>query len=207
MESKVPFTGILLSVQPRIRLLRSFDEVSHQYSGYTLRLHGTLGPEERDFSVGIGKAAHTKYQFWVGDKVSGEGEHVANPATEAVDIYRASKLKVMERGQDCQTAPPWHSLAPALEVYRERGHRRLDARTYQAKCSTCVWGCLMAVEMVIDQWNPKKKYRQETFCYGPLSCKLYAPGPTRKVPGRNGMNYTEESWVDEQNVSHRGPDE
>ncbi len=29
----------------------------------------------------------------------------------------------------------------------------------------------MAVEMIIDQWNPsKRRYRTETFCYGPRSC-------------------------------------
>ena len=168
MTSKLTFSGMVLSVQPRIRLLRSFDEVSHQYSGYALRLRGMLGTEERDFSVGIGKAAHAKLQFRVGDKVIGEGEPVTNHDLENADLYKASKLKVLERGQDTQHPPPWHTLAPTLEVYRERGHRQLDAKTFQAKCTTCVWGCLMPVEMIIDQWNPKAKHRQETFCYGPL---------------------------------------
>ena len=68
----------------------------------------------------------------------------------------------------------------------------------------------MPVELVIDQWdrNPDhKKYRFETFCYGPKSCKHYKPGPTRKVPGRQGMSYEEEDWVDEEAVGHRGGDE
>ncbi len=57
----------------------------------------------------------------------------------------------------------------------------------------------MPVEIIIDQWNPgKKKYRFETFCYGPLNYKLYKSGPIRKVPGRNGMVYEEEDWVDEE---------
>jgi len=56
----------------------------------------------------------------------------------------------------------------------------------------------MPVEMIIDQWNPsQKRYRFETFCYGPKSCSLYRPGATRKVPGRKGMSYTEEDWIDE----------
>jgi hypothetical protein len=30
-----------------------------------------------------------------------------------------------------------------------------------------MWGCLMAVEMIVDQWNPdRRRYRTETFCYG-----------------------------------------
>ena len=84
----------------------------------------------------------------------------------------------------------------------------MDARTYDAKCGTCVWGCRMPVEMIIDHWNPsKKRYRFETFCYGPKSCSFFRAGPTRKVPGRKGMSYTEEDWVDEDATSHRGPDE
>ena len=66
----------------------------------------------------------------------------------------------------------------------------------------------MPVEMIIDQWKPwQKRYRFETFCYGPKSCPNYKAGPKRKVPGRKGMSYTEEDWVDEEATSHRGPDE
>ena len=65
-----------------------------------------------------------------------------------------------------------------------------------------------AVEMIIDHWNPsKRRYRTETFCYGPRSCSLYRSGPARKVPGRHGMSYTEEDWVDDEATSRRGPDE
>ena len=66
----------------------------------------------------------------------------------------------------------------------------------------------MPVEIIIDHWNPeKKKYRTETFCYGPKSCGLYKAGPIRKVPGRNGMVFEEEDWVDEDSTSHRTLDE
>jgi hypothetical protein len=66
----------------------------------------------------------------------------------------------------------------------------------------------MPVEMIIDHWNPsKKRYRFETFCYGPKSCGLYRSGPARKMPGRWGMSYTEEGWVDEEATAHRGPDD
>ena len=62
---------------------------------------------------------------------------------------------------------------------------RLDARAYEAKCRACLWGCRMAVEMVIDRWKPDvREHRFETFCYGPKSCARYRAGPTRKVPGR-----------------------
>ena len=63
----------------------------------------------------------------------------------------------------------------------------------------------MPVEIIIDHWDRygKRKYRYETFCYGPLNCKLYKAGPNRKVEGRNGVVWVEEDWVDEQNVEHR----
>jgi hypothetical protein len=42
---------------------------------------------------------------------------------------------------------------------------------------------------------------------GPRSCPFYEPGPARKVPGRRGMTYTEEDWVDIEATSHRRLDE
>ena len=116
---------------------------------------------------------------------------------------------MVEEGTKQETLdPPWCEVPPDLEVYRGRGHRRLDPRTNESKCSACIWGCRMPVEMIIDQWSPReKKYRFETFCYGPKSCVFYKAGPTRKVPGRKGMTWEEEDWVDEDAVSHRGMDE
>jgi hypothetical protein len=62
--------------------------------------------------------------------------------------------------------------------------------------------------MIIDQWDPRvRRYRTEAFCYGPLSCPLYQAGQVRKVPGRKGMTWVEEDWVDEEAVSHRDDDE
>ena len=66
----------------------------------------------------------------------------------------------------------------------------------------------MPVEMTIDHWNPvNKRYRTETFCYGPKSCRLYKAGRARKVPGRKGMSHEEEDWIDEAETEHRRPDE
>lgn len=208
-DGKIDWEGELLSVQPRIRLTRSFDQRSHSYLGYALRVRGTLAGEAKEFVAAIGKAAQEKHQFRAGDRVSGKGEHVLDMRTEAADIYKVSGLKVVaRRAETAATPPPFFGVPPALEVYRERGHRRLAARTYATKCSTCIWGCEMAVEMIIDHWNPsKKRRRRETFCYGPKNCPLYAAGPTRTVPGRNGMSWEEEDWVDDDATAHRGPDD
>jgi hypothetical protein len=201
--------GVLLSVQPRIRLTRSFDQRSHTYLEYTLGVRGTLGNDAREFLVGVGPGARAKHQLQTGTAVSGEALPVPDSRSEAVEFYQVSKLKVESpEVKDKTVPPPWRGVPPPLAVYRERGHRRLAARTFQVKCWSCIWGCRMPVDMIIDQWNPtRRRYQTETFCYGPLSCPLYAAGPARTVPGRRGMTYTEEDWVDDEATSHRGPDE
>jgi len=206
---KLSWKGMLTSVQPRIRLMRSFDERSHTYLGYALSIQGMIGDVEREFSIGIGKAAQANHQFRFGDIVSGQSVPVEDSQKEPVKFYKASKLEVVDRPRDSKReSPPWRGAPPHLETYRERGHRRLDPRAHGSMCQSCIWGCRMPVEMIIDQWNPEKRqYRFETFCYGPKSCDLYMAGATRKVPGRKGMTWEEEDWVDEEAVAHRGMDE
>jgi hypothetical protein len=207
--AKISWSGRLLAVQPRIRLLRSFDQRNHNYLGYVLHVSGLADGLEREFLVGIGKAAQVKYQFKACDVVRGEACPVADNRTEVVEFYKTSKLELIEQASPSSSLPPpWTGIPPELEIYRQRGHRRLDPRTYDTHCKKCIWGCLMPVEMIIDQWKPDKiQYQTETFCYGPKSCSLYKAGPTRKVPGRKGMTWEEEDWVDEQAVAHRGPDD
>jgi len=209
MAEKIAWQGTLDAIQPRIRLTRSFDERSHSYLGYALRVRGTIGGEDREFLVGFGHAAHAKHQFQAGDLLSGNAEPVADEKMEVVELYKASGVKVIERASgEAPSPPPWLRIPPDLAAYRERGHRRLDARTYEARCLSCIWGCRMPVEMIVDQWNPsQKRYRFETVCYGPKSCSLYRAGPTRKVPGRRGMVWEEHDWVDEQATAHRRDDE
>ncbi len=208
MTAKTSWRGRVTSVQARIRLLRSFDERSHSYLGYVLRLNGEVSGELREFSVAVGKAAQAKHEFQVGFEASGEAVPVPDPRTEPAEFYKASKLKVLGSTLDDLAPPPWHGSPTVLEVYRERGHRRLAAKIYDTSCSTCMWGARMPTAMIIDPWNPsKKKWRFETHCYGPKSCKLHKAGPTRKVPGRKGMSWEEEDWMDEERVAHRGLDE
>jgi len=206
---KIPWSGRILAVQPRIRLMRSFDDRSHSYQGYVLRIDGKIGDEPGELLIAIGKTTQAKLRFQTGAEVSGLAAPVPDPRFETAGFYKASGLKVLkDAGCEPSPGPPFFGVPPDLETYRSRGHRRLDTRTYDTKCTTCIWGCRMPVEMIIDHWNPsKKQYRFETFCYGPKSCPHYHPGPVRKVPGRKGMSYTEEDWVDEEATSHRGPDD
>ena len=209
LTDRVEWSGRVLAVQPRIRLLRSFDQRSHIYQGYVLRIGGTRGGQEGEFLIAVGKGAQAKHGFCIGMCVSGIAALVPDPRLETAAFYRTSQIRVSEKPES-QTIldPPVVGVPPDLQIYRERGHRRLDTRTYESNCRACIWGCKMPVEIIVDHWNPSdKSYRFETFCYGPKSCSSYHAGPTRKVPGRRGMIWEEEDWVDEDETSHRGPDE
>jgi hypothetical protein len=88
---------------------------------------------------------------------------------EPVDYYKVSKLSKIAEGEQGSTSAPWELVPPELEVYRER-HWRLAARTNDVKYSSYMWAARMLVEIIVDNWNSRgrKKYRFETFCYGPL---------------------------------------
>lgn len=189
----LPFRGEVVAVKARIRLVRSFDQVSHQYQGYTLVLatDSQAGPVR----IAIGPVTHTKHRFRIGDIVSGQAHPVIDAQREWADLYRVSQLRLERRGPAEQDRPPdpEGGIAPSLEVYRANGHRRLDPRTCQSECVRCPWGLTMATEIILDHWNPeKKRWRIETHCYGPRDCPRYRAGAPRRVPGRKpGM-----VWID-----------
>ena len=54
--------SLLVGVQPRIHMMRSFDQRQHNYPGYILRVEGDINGESRVFTIAIGKAAQAKYQ-------------------------------------------------------------------------------------------------------------------------------------------------
>ena len=141
---KLSFKGTITSIQPRIRLTRSFDEASHTYLGYAIKIAGTIDGEEtissnqNIFSIGTGKAAQAKFNFKVNDVISGECLPVPDPDMEPVAYYKVSKLAKVAEGEPGSISAPWELVPPELEVYRERGHRRLAARTYDTKCYSCM---------------------------------------------------------------------
>ena len=51
MGAKTAWAGRIIFVQPRIVLMRSFDERSRSYLGYVLRLEGTIGGESGEESA------------------------------------------------------------------------------------------------------------------------------------------------------------
>lgn len=73
MQEKTKFEGTVTAVKPRIRLIRSFDQVNHAYLGYTLVMDSMVdGKEWKDLRVAVGQKAHEKNCFRLGDCVSGE---------------------------------------------------------------------------------------------------------------------------------------
>lgn len=195
----MPFAGTVISIQPRIRLLRSFDQRSHTYLGYVVRVREDTAGTEREVLVAIGPRAHDEHRLKAGDRIAGSAVPVDDPNAEIAEFYKVSGLRLVERGPDATApAPPWLGAPPPLATYRERGHRRLDAGTHDARCVTCIWACRMPTELIIDQWKPDvRRHREEAFCHGPLSCSSYRAGPKRRVPGRRGMVWIEGDWVDE----------
>lgn len=211
LYGKREFSGTIEAVQPRIQLTRSFDESAHRYQGFNITLRGQVGEKNGKFIIAVGKATHAKHGFCRGQIISGTVEPVEEPKKETAGYYKASGIKVTGEPER-RTLPPVYDIPPPLETYRERGPRRLDARTYTNKCAGCQWGCRMPTMIIKDHWDSRRygsnvSHRYETFCYGPKSCPVYSAGKPRSVTGRNGEQWTEPDWVDDNATMHRGPEE
>ena len=70
-----------------------------------------------------------------------------------------------------------------------------------------MWANKSAVEIEYN-FGKSKRYRSETFCYGPKSCPLYAMGEPRAVP-YYGHSYPsmDDGGLDDSITGHRGQDE
>ena len=148
-SEKISWTGHVVAIQPRIRLMRSFDERSHSYLGFVLRIDGICGGEASEFLIAIGEGAHGKHRFQAGMEIKGQSVPVDDPRKETAALYKTSGLKVLKAAQgEVPLGPPFLGVPLDLETYRARSHRRLDARTYDSKCTTCIWGCRMSAEMM-----------------------------------------------------------
>jgi hypothetical protein len=206
MSEKIKWAGRITAVQPRTRVWRYVtNNRTHYHIGYNLFLIGDNGP----FSVAISEKQQEKVRLRIGDSVTGTAWPKKHPKREAADFYRAGSLKVVRRAAEIgpDTGPPWTSPVPALSVYEERGARMLPPACWRGKCYSCIWANKAAVEI---QWcfdKDIKKYRLETFCYGPKSCPNYAMGKPRSVPYRGGRSGLDEGCLDEMITSHRDWDD
>ena len=125
---KIHFTGTIVSVKARIRLIRSFDQVPpHLYQGYTLILDGEAeGAYRNRFNMAIGPKAHEKQQFRIVDAIRGHAIPVPDADTEWAEFYKVSGLQLIERTHPGDWPPSADGgIAPPLEQYRAQGHFRL----------------------------------------------------------------------------------
>jgi hypothetical protein len=131
-QAKIVWRGTVVSVQPRSRLLRSFDERSHSYLGYVVIMDGQVGEQRRPFSVALGTAVYAKHQIQAGDELAGEAMPVADRDTEVAAFYKASNLKVVARRErQAGASPPWTGVAPDLPTYRPTGNKAIAASTHE----------------------------------------------------------------------------
>lgn len=117
---KILFTGRIIRVKARIRLIRSFDQIpTHQYQGYTLILDGEIDSVARSrFKVAIGPKAHEQHQFRIGDTIMGMALFVPDPETEWAEFYKVSGLQLIKRTQPDAPPSPTGGIAPPLTQYR-----------------------------------------------------------------------------------------
>jgi len=120
---KIPWSGRLVSIQPRILLLRSFDQRHHSYQGYVLRVNGTWEDQTGEFLIAVGQGAHEKHRLKAGMELSGQSVPVDAPRMETAGFYKTSGLKVV---RDVEGGP----LCSRKEDSRQDHRLRFRAGTY-----------------------------------------------------------------------------
>lgn len=207
-QVKMSFSGRILSVQPRSNVWRyRLDNRTHTTTGYNLFLIGIADVKPQEFVVAISEKQQEKHRFHIGDEITRTAWTKKYPKTEYADFYRAGRLKkVYEADVSEDVSAPWTGEVPALSVYDWRGCRMLDARRWKSKCFTCKWACMANVAIEYN-WGITQRFRFESFCYGPKSCKNYNMGKPRAVPYKDCGSDYDEGWLDEICTERRGEDE
>ncbi len=140
-QSASTFRGEVRAVKARIRLIRSFDEVSHQYQGYVPCLNSLASEGAEVLRVAIRLPLTKSISSRLGTSCRGKAQPVTDGNKEFADVYKVSGIKVERRGplEQRRPADPEGGIAPPLAVYRANGHRRLQPHTCATKCDRCPW--------------------------------------------------------------------
>lgn len=206
---KITWHGVIRSIQPRTRVWRYLtDNRTHYHIGYNVFLiyEGEDGLTE--FCIAISEKQQQKDAFQIGDTIKGTAWTKKYPEREFADYYRAGALTIEKRAVEPRvTACPWTGSLPELHVYEERGARMLSKTQWKGKCFTCMWAAMSNVEIQWDFDRDIKKYRFETFCYGPKSCKYYKMGRARSVPYKDRGFALDTGWLDDLCTENRDMDE
>lgn len=206
---KIKWSGTVKSIQPRTRVWRYVtDNRTHYHIGYNIFLDGESEEGKQEFCVAISEKQMFKSKFQIGDIIKGTAWTKKYPKREYADYYKAGALKLVDRQNDInETSCPWVGELPIMSIYEARGARMLSKNLWKTKCFTCIWASMSNVEIQWDFDRDIKKYRFETFCYGPKSCKNYKMGRARSVPYKNRDSALDDGWLDEMCTDSRDWDE
>jgi hypothetical protein len=210
LSSKVNWQGKVVSIQPRTRVWRYLlDNRTHYHLGYNLFIKESGIAEKKKFSVAISEKQQFKGLFRIGDILKGTAWTKAYEEREFADYYRAGSIEIISRENENITIlpPPWVIPTPSLQIYEERGARQLSKTQWKTKCFQCVWANMASVEIQWDFDRGIKKYRFETFCYGPKSCKYYKMGKPRSVSYKNMGTVFDDGCLDKICTEGRDEDE
>jgi len=199
-SSKVNWQGEIVSIQPRTRVWRYLtDNRTHYHIGYNMFIDGHGSDSKKHFTVAISEKQQLKGLFRIGDILEGTAWTKIYEEREFADYYRAGSLKVLDRVNENITIipPPWIMMPPSMRTYETRCARILSKSLLETKCFKCIWANMANVEIQWDFDKDIKKYRFETFCYGPKSCKYYKMGRPRSVPYKNRGSALDDGCLDE----------
>ncbi len=208
-QRKIEWQGRIVSIQPCTTVWRyGIDNRTHSHVGYNLFFEGDTNGQEGPFSIAISEKQMQSINFRIGDIVKGTAWTKKYPEREFADYYRAGALKRIFKAPDESSAapPPWKITPPDLRTYEWRGARMLSRSCWQGKCFQCVWANMANVTIEYD-WGQSQKWRFESFCYGPKSCKFYNMGKARSVPYKGRGSSLDDGGLDEICTDNRGWDD
>lgn len=208
--SKIQWQGTIISIQPRTTVWRyRLDNRTHRHIGYNVFLDGEVDGEKAQFAVAISEKQQKTVGFRIGDEAKGTAWTEKYPEWEYADYYRAGGLKrVTENNSviDESGAPPWLGAPPDMETFEWRGCRVLSKSSWKGKCFKCKWATMANVTIEYD-WGNRQKFRFESFCYGPKSCKLYKMGKPPMVPYKGDGSCPDNGGLDDIITERRGWDD
>jgi hypothetical protein len=198
-QTKIEWQGRILSIQPRTTVWRYvIDNRTHSHIGYNLFLEGCANGMNGQFAVAISEKQQQSGGFRIGDIVKGTAWTKKYPEWEYADYYRTGALKLISKDAEEleSNSPPWKIIPPDMQTYEWRGARILSLSCWKGKCFQCVWANMANVTIEYD-WGKTQKWRFESFCYGPKSCKLYKMGKPRSVPYKGKGSFLDDGALDE----------
>ncbi len=209
IQQKIEWQGRIISIQPRTTVWRyGIDNRTHAHIGYNLFFEGCANEKKGRFSIAISEKQMQCGNFRIGDVVKGTAWTKKYPEWEYADFYRAGAMKRIFEAptEPNSTPPPWKIAPPDLQTYEWRGARMLSRSCWQVKCFQCVWANMANVTIEYD-WGQSQKFRFESFCYGPKSCKFYNMGKARSVPYKGRGSSLDDGGLDEICTENRGWDD